>query len=69
MLVLAVKPGDRVRSGQLVARVDERETQAAVQRSEAGVAPAEAATRIRSRYLKGMEDEQIDLLPDPSYVR
>ena len=42
VLVLAVKPGDRVRSGQLVARVDERETQAAVQRSEAGVAHAEA---------------------------
>ena len=45
VLVLAVKPGDRVRSGQLVARVDERETQAAVQRSEAGVAQAEAETR------------------------
>ena len=45
VLMLAVKPGDRVRSGQLVARVDERETQAAVQRSEAGVAQAEAETR------------------------
>lgn len=30
---------------------------------------AEAGTRIRSRYLKAMEDEQFDLLPDPSYVR
>lgn len=30
---------------------------------------AEAGTRIRIRYLKAMEDEQFDLLPDPSYVR
>ncbi|MBU6363015.1 MAG: DUF4115 domain-containing protein [Acidobacteria bacterium] len=30
---------------------------------------AEAGTRIRSRYLKAMENEQFDLLPDPSYVR
>ncbi len=45
VMLLAVKPGDRVRSGQLVARVDERETQAAVQRSEAGVAQAEAEMR------------------------
>ena len=30
---------------------------------------AEAETRIRSRYLRAMEEEQFDLLPDPSYVR
>ncbi len=30
---------------------------------------AEAGTRIRSRYLRAMEDEDFDLLPDPSYVR
>lgn len=30
---------------------------------------AEAGTRIRTRYLRAMEDEQFDLLPDPSYVR
>lgn len=30
---------------------------------------AEAGTRIRSRYLRAMEEEQFDLLPDPSYVR
>ncbi|MSO44880.1 MAG: helix-turn-helix domain-containing protein [Thermoleophilia bacterium] len=30
---------------------------------------AEAGTRIRVRYLRAMEDEQFDRLPDPSYVR
>lgn len=30
---------------------------------------AEAGTRIRARYLRAMEEEQFDLLPDPSYVR
>ncbi len=30
---------------------------------------AEAGTRIRTRYLRAMEDEQFDMLPDPSYVR
>ena len=42
LVLLAVKPGDRVRAGQLVARVDERASQAGVQRSEAGLAQAEA---------------------------
>lgn len=45
VVTLAVKAGDRLRSGQLVARVDEREAQAAVLRSEAGVAQAEAEAR------------------------
>lgn len=45
VVLLAVKAGDRLRAGQLVARVDEREAQAAVQRSEAGVAQAEAEAR------------------------
>lgn len=45
VMALAVKAGDRVRAGQLVARVDERDAQAAVQRSEAGVAQAEAEAR------------------------
>lgn len=30
---------------------------------------AEAGTRVRTRYLRAMEEEQFDLLPDPSYVR
>ena len=30
---------------------------------------AETGTRIRSRYLRAMEDEEFDLLPDPSYAR
>lgn len=42
---LAVKAGDKVRSGQLLARVDERDTQAGLQRSEASLAQAEAVAR------------------------
>jgi RND family efflux transporter MFP subunit len=45
VLVLAVKPGDRLKAGQLVARVDERDTQAAMLRSDGGVAQAEAELR------------------------
>jgi RND family efflux transporter MFP subunit len=45
VLVLAVKAGDRVRAGQLVARIDERDAQAGVLRSQAGVAQAEAELR------------------------
>ena len=45
VLQLAVKAGDRVRSGQLVARVDERDAQAALARSDAGLAQAEAEAR------------------------
>lgn len=56
--LLAVKAGDRVRAGQLIARIDERDAQALVQRTEAGVAQAEAEWRNartaaeRSRALK-----------------
>jgi len=42
---LLVKAGDRVRSGQLLATIDDRETQTGVQRSQAQVAQAEAELR------------------------
>jgi RND family efflux transporter MFP subunit len=45
VVTLAVKAGDRLRAGQLVARVDERDAQTAVLRSEAGVAQADAEAR------------------------
>ena len=45
VLVLAVKPGDMVRAGQLVARVDGREAQAQLQSGQAGVSQAEALLR------------------------
>lgn len=45
VLALAVKAGDRVKSGQLLARIDERSTQAALAQSDAGVAQADAALR------------------------
>jgi RND family efflux transporter MFP subunit len=45
VLQLAVKAGDRVKAGQLLARIDERDTQAAMQRSDAAVAQADAEWR------------------------
>lgn len=45
VLALAVKAGDRVRAGQVLARIDERDTQAGLQRSDAGLAQAEAEAR------------------------
>jgi RND family efflux transporter MFP subunit len=42
---LAVKAGDRVRAGQLLARIDERESQAGLLGAEAGVAQADAQWR------------------------
>ena len=42
---LAVKAGDRVRAGQLLATIDDRETQTGVQRSQAQVAQAQAELR------------------------
>jgi RND family efflux transporter MFP subunit len=48
VLQLAVKAGDRVKAGQLVARVDSREATAALQRSDAALAQAQAeATNAR----------------------
>ncbi len=45
VLALHIKAGDRVKSGQALARVDERDLQAGLQRTEAGVAQAEAELR------------------------
>jgi RND family efflux transporter MFP subunit len=42
---LLVKAGDKVRSGQLLATIDDRETQTGVQRSQAQVAQAQAELR------------------------
>lgn len=42
---LLVKAGDRVRAGQLLATIDDRETQTGLQRSQAQVAQAEAELR------------------------
>jgi RND family efflux transporter MFP subunit len=42
---LAVKAGDRVRAGQLLATIDDRESQAGMQRSRAQTAQAEAEFR------------------------
>ena len=42
VLVLAVKAGDRVKAGQLLARIDERELQAGVAVGDAGVSQAQA---------------------------
>jgi RND family efflux transporter MFP subunit len=48
---LAVKAGDTVRAGQLIARIDERETQAGLQRSEAALSQAEAQDRNARLHL------------------
>ena len=45
VLQLAVKAGDRVGGGQLLARIDERDAQAALARSDAAVAQADAELR------------------------
>jgi len=45
ILTLAVKAGDRVKAGQALARIDERDTQAGLAAAEAGVAQADAALR------------------------
>lgn len=45
VLLRPVKAGDRVKAGQLIARIDERDAQAGVLRSDAAVAQAEAEAR------------------------
>jgi RND family efflux transporter MFP subunit len=45
VMALLVKAGDRVKAGQPIARIDERDAAAGVLRSEAGLAQAEAEAR------------------------
>jgi len=45
VLALLVKAGDRVKAGQPIARIDDRDVQAGLLRSEAGLAQAEAEAR------------------------
>lgn len=45
VLALLVRPGDRLRAGQAIARIDERDTQAGLQRGNAELAQAEANWR------------------------
>ncbi|MDO8769768.1 MAG: efflux RND transporter periplasmic adaptor subunit [Burkholderiaceae bacterium] len=45
MATLVVKAGDKVKAGQLLASIDDRETQTGVQRSQAQVAQAQAELR------------------------
>jgi RND family efflux transporter MFP subunit len=45
VLTLAVKAGDRVKSGQVIARIDDRDAQAGLLRAQAGVAEAQAQWR------------------------
>ncbi len=58
VLVLAVKAGDSVRAGQLLVRLDERDTQAALHSAQAGIVMAESQRRLalssaeRSRELR-----------------
>ena len=59
VIQLAVKAGDRVRAGQLLVRIDDRDSQAGLARSNAGVAQADAElnnARLqadRTRELRG----------------
>lgn len=56
---LRVKAGDRVKAGQTIARIDERDVQAGVARAEAAVTQADAQMRLattdfeRARELRG----------------
>lgn len=51
VLALAVKAGDRVKAGQVLVRIDDRELQAGLAGSEAGVAQARAALAQADQHL------------------
>lgn len=52
VLALAVKAGERVKAGQLLARIDERDTQAGLARGEAALAQAQAEARNAQVHLE-----------------
>lgn len=59
VLVLAVKAGDRVRSGQLIARIDDRSSQAGLRASSAGVDQAQAQWQnARTQFERSRELRQ-----------
>ncbi len=52
VLTLTVKAGDRVKAGQVLARMDDRNASAGVQQGEAGIAQAQAALRLSRTQLE-----------------
>lgn len=56
---LLVKAGDKVRAGQLLASIDDRETQTGVQRSQAQVAQAQAELRNAQANFDRTRDLQV----------
>lgn len=56
VVALAVRAGDRVKAGQLIARIDEREAQAGLARSEAAVAQADAEARNAKLHAERTRD-------------
>ena len=58
LATLLVKAGDRVRAGQVLATIDDRETQTGVQRSAAQVAQADAELRNASAHAQRTRDLQ-----------
>ena len=55
---LLVKAGDKVRAGQLLATIDDRETQTGVARSQAQVAQADAELRNASAHVARLRELQ-----------
>jgi RND family efflux transporter MFP subunit len=55
VLAIAVKAGDRVRTGQLLARIDERSADAGVQAASAGVSQADALWQAARQHVERTE--------------
>lgn len=56
VLQLAVQAGDRVRAGQVLVRIDERDAQAGLARAEAGLAQADAEQRNAQTHVQRTRD-------------